>query len=454
MTNLASQHQELADSCSPSPDLKFAIKVENLSKVYKLYNSHVDRLKEALHPLRRHYHHEFYALNDVSFEIKKGESVGIIGKNGSGKSTLLKILTGVLTPTSGRVTVDGKVSALLELGAGFNPELSGLENVFFNGMLMGYTREEMEARLDDILSFADIGEFVHQPVKIYSSGMFVRLAFAVAVNVEPEILIVDEALSVGDMRFQRKCFAKIESFRENNNTILFVSHDVSTIGNICSNAMLLDSGKLLTRDEPRIVSKLYIQMLYGENLAQTISDVAQQQGSGDETAYSEAKVRAINRIGQLSKPSTSELRHGNGKAEIIDFGIFDENKSRVNRLISGDKYIFFFYVLFKENIEKLFVSFLIRDAQGVNLFITNTDIIKIKIPEQKSGEVLYVTSNITMHLATGEYFMSCVTLDNMSSEYLDRRLDVYHFNVASTDLKCKGYVNLNPVLKCQQFSYD
>ena len=200
------------------------IKIENLSKVYKLYNSPVDRLKESLHPLRKQYHHDFYALNNVSFEIKKSESVGIIGKNGSGKSTLLKILTGVLTPTSGTVKVNGKVSALLELGAGFNPELSGIENVYFNGMLMGYTREDMAERLDEILSFADIGNFVHQPVKTYSSGMFVRLAFAVAINVDPDILIVDEALAVGDIKFQRKCFLKIEELRKSNKSILFVSH--------------------------------------------------------------------------------------------------------------------------------------------------------------------------------------------------------------------------------------
>jgi len=182
-----------------------AIKAENLTKTYRLYDSNLDRLKESLHPLRRKYHHEFNALHDFNFEVKKGETVGIIGKNGSGKSTLLKIITGVLTPTSGSVTVNGRISALLELGAGFNPELTGIENVYFNGTLMGYSKEEMHAKLDDILGFADIGEFVRQPVKSYSSGMFVRLAFAVAINIDPDILIVDEALAVGDIFFQQKC---------------------------------------------------------------------------------------------------------------------------------------------------------------------------------------------------------------------------------------------------------
>ncbi|HPH04166.1 MAG TPA: ABC transporter ATP-binding protein, partial [Spirochaetota bacterium] len=187
-----------------------AISVEHVSKVYRLYDKPVDRLKESLHPLRKKYHRDFHALDDVSFEVKKGETVGIIGQNGSGKSTLLKIITGVLTPSCGQVRVNGRVSALLELGTGFNPELTGIENVYFSGTVMGYTREEMDVRLDEILAFADIGEFVRQPVKTYSSGMFVRLAFAVAIKSNPEIMIVDEALAVGDMNFQAKCMTALD----------------------------------------------------------------------------------------------------------------------------------------------------------------------------------------------------------------------------------------------------
>ena len=208
-----------------------AIKVTNLSKVYKLYDKPADRLKESLHPLKKKYHKEFYALNDVSFEIKKGETVGIIGKNGAGKSTLLKIITGVLTPSGGHVHVNGRIASLLELGAGFNPEYTGVENIYLQGTLMGYTKEEMESKIQAILDFADIGDFVYQPVKSYSSGMFARLAFAVAINVEPDILIVDEALSVGDMRFQQKCYRKFREFQELKKTILFVTHDTGTIIN-------------------------------------------------------------------------------------------------------------------------------------------------------------------------------------------------------------------------------
>jgi ABC-type polysaccharide/polyol phosphate transport system ATPase subunit len=210
------------------PPANIAIKVESLSKVYHLYDSPRDRLKEALHPMRKKYHHDFYALKEVSFEIKKGETIGIIGQNGSGKSTLLKILSNVLTPTGGSYLVNGKVSSLLELGIGFNPELTGIENVYFNGTLLGFTRAEMEAKMDDIISFADIGEFVRQPVKTYSSGMYVRLAFSMVTCIDPEILIIDEALSVGDTFFQAKSMTKMTKLiKEQNLTLLFVSHDMN-----------------------------------------------------------------------------------------------------------------------------------------------------------------------------------------------------------------------------------
>ena len=224
---------------------EFAIEVKHLDKMYKLYNKPSDRLREALGfkvPVREH-----YALRDVSFEVKRGETVGIIGTNGSGKSTILKIITGVLNPTAGEVKVDGRISALLELGAGFNMEYTGIENVYLNGTMMGFSKEEIDARLQDILDFADIGDFVYQPVKAYSSGMFVRLAFAVAINIDPEILIVDEALSVGDVFFQAKCYRKFEEFKDMGRTILFVSHDLSSISRYCDRVVLLNKGVKLRK---------------------------------------------------------------------------------------------------------------------------------------------------------------------------------------------------------------
>lgn len=241
-----------------------AVKVSNLTKVYKLYEKPIDRLKESLHPLKKKYHKEFYALNDVSFEIRKGETVGVIGKNGAGKSTLLKIITGVLTPSTGHVHVNGRIASLLELGAGFNPEYTGIENIYLQGTLIGYSHEEMESKIDEILAFADIGDFVYQPVKMYSSGMFARLAFAVAINVEPDILIVDEALSVGDARFQAKCIRKMEDIANLGVTIAFVSHDMQSIKKFCKNVIWLDNGKVIQSGYPDKILEDYMSfMTYG-----------------------------------------------------------------------------------------------------------------------------------------------------------------------------------------------
>ncbi|NBK97640.1 MAG: ABC transporter ATP-binding protein [Erysipelotrichia bacterium] len=246
--------------------METVIKVENLSKIYKLYDKPVDRLKESLSLTKKIYHKDHYALSDVSFSIEKGDTVGIIGKNGSGKSTLLKILTGVLTPTKGVVEVNGKVSALLELGAGFNPEYTGVENIYLNGTMMGYSKEDMEKRFSKIESFAEIGEFINQPVKTYSSGMFARLAFAVAINVEPEILIVDEALAVGDTRFQIKCIDKMKELKEKGTTILFVSHATDQVKRFCNKAFWFKEGKIVDMGESsHIVDKYESYMLTGSD---------------------------------------------------------------------------------------------------------------------------------------------------------------------------------------------
>jgi ABC-type polysaccharide/polyol phosphate transport system ATPase subunit len=244
-------------------DSDISIRVDNVTKIYRLYDRHIDRLKESLHPLRKKYHRDFYALKEVGFEVKKGETVGILGRNGSGKSTLLKIITGVLTPTSGGVMANGTIAALLELGAGFNPELTGIDNIYLNGTIMGFSEQQIQAKLDDILAFADIGAFAHQPVKIYSSGMFVRLAFAVAVNVDPDILIVDEALAVGDINFQAKCYKKFNVFQELGKTILFVTHSLDSIIRHCNRAIVLEQGKKITESLPKEAVDTYKKLMVG-----------------------------------------------------------------------------------------------------------------------------------------------------------------------------------------------
>lgn len=245
---------------------QIAIEVKSISKSYKLYEAPVDRLKESLSVTKKKYHKSFNALSDVSFNINKGEIIGIIGKNGSGKSTLLKIITGVLSPTTGACIVNGKISALLELGAGFNPDYTGMQNIYLNGMMLGFEKEEIEKKIPAILDFAEIGDFINQPVKNYSSGMFARLAFSVAINVEPEILIVDEALAVGDLKFQIKCMEKFNDFRDRGKTILFVSHDINSIKRYCSRAIWLNSGKVEMQGKTDFICDRYTDFLkFGTN---------------------------------------------------------------------------------------------------------------------------------------------------------------------------------------------
>ena len=289
-----------------------AINVEHISKVYKLYKGKMDRLKDALHMGGKSYQ-EYHALSDVSFEVKKGETVGLIGTNGAGKSTLLKIITGVLTPSEGQVEVNGKVSALLELGAGFNMEYTGLENIYFNGTLLGYDEEQMKERVPKIIEFAGIGDYIHQPVKTYSSGMFARLAFAMAINVEPDILIVDEALSVGDIYFQSKCFKKMDEIKKNGTTILLVTHDMSSVVKYCDKVVVLNHGKAIKEGNPKEMVDIYKKILVNQY---------------DENAPEEQVKFETTDDTWASKLSLNEenVLYGSGKARIIDFGFFDEKR--------------------------------------------------------------------------------------------------------------------------------
>ena len=239
-----------------------AISLKNVSKYYKLYNSPQDRLKESLSFSDKEYHKKFYATKNLNLEIKKGEIIGIVGKNGSGKSTLLKLITGVLTPDEGSIKVNGKISALLELGSGFNPEFTGMQNIFFYGTILGFSKKEMEEKLDDILAFADIGEFIDQPLKTYSSGMKSRLGFAVAVHIEPEILILDEVLAVGDILFKRKCYAKMEEFFKGGKTILYVSHDANSVKELCTRAIFLLEGSIIMDSDAKSVTQQYERYLF------------------------------------------------------------------------------------------------------------------------------------------------------------------------------------------------
>lgn len=343
------------------------IKIQNLTKIYKLYAHPKDRMKEALNPFRKKYHTDFYALKNLTFNVKKGETIGIIGKNGAGKSTLLKILTGVLSPTDGHYEVQGKIASLLELGSGFNPELSGLENVYFNGSLLGYTKKEMEQKLQAILDFADIGEFIHQPVKTYSSGMYVRLAFSVAINIEPEVLIIDEALSVGDVRFQLKCFRKLEAIKKRGTTILLVTHDTGSIINHCDRALWLHEGMTKELGSPESVCKHYMSfMTYGqetENFQNFSNEIPKDEISTNENSDEKIPWKSVAGCESF----------GDREAEITQVAFYETGTLKNLAILKGGESVCLaIKIKMKNTLERPIVGFYFTDSQGNNILGTNT----------------------------------------------------------------------------------
>jgi teichoic acid transport system ATP-binding protein len=339
-----------------------AIKVNNLTKIYHLYDKPQDRLKEALNPFKKSYHHDFYALNNISFEVKKGETVGIIGKNGAGKSTLLKIITGVLTPTSGNVQVNGKIASLLELGAGFNPEMTGLENIYLNGTLMGFTHDEMDSKVDTILDFADIGNFIYQPVKTYSSGMFARLAFSVAINVKPDILIVDEALSVGDVFFQQKCnlFMK-ENMKEV--TKLIVTHDLATLAKLTDLAILIEDGKKIMEGKPLDTIEVYQKLVH--------SKVFKSNKESKTSLKSRHKNQKVDVCDFLSIDNNSIA--GSLEAKIEKFNILINDQKSLDYIVyPGDEIKIEFIVSIENEIENPIIGYIVKDKYGSAIFGENS----------------------------------------------------------------------------------
>ena len=378
-----------------------AISVNNVSKMYKLYDNPMDRLKESLGLSRKKKYKEHYALNDVSFQVHKGETVGIIGTNGSGKSTILKIITGVLNPTQGQVVVDGRISALLELGAGFNGEYSGIENVYLNGTMIGFSREEIDAKLQDILDFADIGDFVNQPVKTYSSGMFVRLAFAVAINIEPEILIVDEALSVGDVFFQAKCYRKFEEFKEMGKTILFVSHDLSSIGKYCDRVVLLNKGKKLAEGDAKEMVNLYRRVLVNqyEEPEEAVKEETQDAVVEPDDPVTEGEKETVKKPGVVRREEGDQMKsklnlnpevleYGSKLAEIEDFAIRDDSGMITNVIEKGQEFSVDMKIRFQKDISEPIFAFTLKDLKGTEITGTNTMYENTPMKPQKKGDVV------------------------------------------------------------------
>ena len=466
-----------------------AIEVRDVTKVYRLYDKNTDRLKEALGLTKKCLHKDFYALNGVSFDVEEGQSVGIIGTNGSGKSTMLKIITGVLTPTSGQVAVRGKVSALLELGAGFNSEYTGIENIYMNGTMMGFSKAEMDAKLDEILKFADIGDFVYQPVKSYSSGMFVRLAFALAINVEPEILIVDEALSVGDIFFQSKCYHHMDKLRKNGTTILMVTHDMSSVLKYCDKAILLNDGDKVAEGRPGEMIDLYKRILAGQFDTDTENGSDVKKTAGAKAAESDnteagAKAAESDNIEAGTKASESgsleaaakasdsdsidagagdkgtELmrsfmnvnpnvnEYGDKRAEIYDFGIIDKDGRLTNLILKGEKFTIRERIRFNAPVEAPIFTYTFRDKKGNDLSGTNTMFENIEVEPAKVGDGYEVEFTQEMNLQGGEYLlsMSCTGFELGEHVVYHRLYDLLNLTVISNK-NTVGVYDMNSKVK-------
>lgn len=366
-----------------------SISVEGVSKIYNLYDSSRERLKELFSIKSKKYHNEYHALNNINFEVKRGETFGVIGTNGAGKSTLLKLITGVATPTSGEIKVNGKISALLELGAGFNKNYTGLENIFLNGTMMGYTREEMEERISSIIEFADIGNFIYQPVKTYSSGMFARLAFAVAINIEPEILIIDEALSVGDVFFQNKCYKKFEELRSKNVTIIFVSHDIGTVKQLCSRVLWIEHGvQQMVGDSTEVCNKY----------ANSILDKRAKEYDKNYTAYNseENGVQEVKKLDLDNYPEISYTNESilNEDVKILSSFITDNCGERVSACKAGETYTLSIVFSSKRKIDECIAGFVIETVKGLWIINCNNLISGMKnnfiIKEQSINRVDFI----------------------------------------------------------------
>ena len=396
-----------------------ALRVDAVSKQYRIYDRPADRLKETL--TRGHWkaHREFWALRDVSFEIEAGTTTGIIGPNGSGKSTLLQIITGTLEPTHGSVWLKGRVAALLELGAGFNPEFTGIENIFMNAALMGLSRSETESLLPEIASFAEIGDFIYQPLKTYSSGMYIRLAFAAAVAVAPQILIIDEALAVGDAVFQHRCTRRIKEMQQNGTTILFVSHDPGAVRALCSRAILLNGGRTEADGPPADVLNHYQKLIMARETAYEESLSTWDQ-SGDKSPHSKEEREPR----WSPEPLSYTFRHGNGDAEVIAVELLDTSRRRVEIVETGEQVLLRMYVQFHKPVEEPVFGFLIRNRHGIHLYGTNTDIQRAGTGPVQAGEIVEATFSFNCWLAPDNYSITVAahTVDAISFDWLDGAL--------------------------------
>lgn len=422
------------------------IKITNLVKEYKMFARKKDRLMEAIFPNLVHKHGTFKAMDNFNLEVKKGEVLGILGKNGAGKSTLLKMITGVVVPTSGSIEVNGKVSSLLELGTAFNPDLTGMENIYQHGQVMGLTNEQIEEKKQQIIDFADIGEHLYQPVKTYSSGMFARLAFACAINVEPEVLIVDEVLSVGDMAFQLKCFKKFEQFKKEGKTILFVSHSVGDILRNCTRTVILENGRKIFDGDVKTSVDKYKKIMVGldseEDDEQTSENVPNVSENMEENWKSHFEY------------NEEHLVYGENQVDIYDYGIFDSNGKYVLSLNNNEKVSIKMKVQVNEDIEDPIFALTFKDIKGMELCGTNTIVYRMATGKYKKGDKILVEFEQKVPLAPNKYTISLgCTKYSMNGELAvyQRRYDVLFVEVVS-DRECVAMFDLDSKITYQKIS--
>jgi ABC-type polysaccharide/polyol phosphate transport system ATPase subunit len=391
---------------------------------------------------------EFWALKDVSFEVKKGETIGIIGANGSGKTTLLKLLNGIFMPDTGRIEIKGKVGALIELGAGFHPLLTGRENIYINGTILGMSKKEINKKFDEIIDFADIGDFIDTPVKHYSSGMYVRLGFAIAIHSDPDILLIDEVLAVGDVQFQVKCFRKITSLKEMGKTIIIVTHDMGIIQKYTDRVILLDKGHLHCIDTPKDAINKYLSLVSSK--FEEIQDKTK--SVPIELGISTKKLPNQNIEYDFSPKrknyNKNEFRYGNGKARIIDFILCDTNGKEITSVMSKDKVIFKVKVKFYEDVEKPIFGVIVKTKDGIELYGSNTLQKEIDVKPQKKGNELWIEYHLNFNLQPGDYFLSAGVAEMKSFDIipLDRRYDIAYISVVSTQ-KSSGIVEMDGDIK-------
>ena len=437
-----------------------AISVKNLSKCYQIYDAPIDRLKQFVLPKLqkifgvnvKSYYKEFWAVNDISFSVLKGETVGIIGRNGSGKSTLLQMICGTLTPTLGDIETHGRVAALLELGAGFNPEFTGKENIYLNASVLGLSKKQIDEKLQDIIDFADIGAFVDQPVKTYSSGMVVRLAFAVQSQVDPDILIVDEALAVGDAKFQAKCFERLRQLKMKGTSILLVTHSGEQIVTHCTKAVLLNAGAQIAIGEPKDIVNRYMDLLFGKD--KTLAENNADSNIPEIVSSNEYGLSVTEDIFKTRRAyNEHEYRWGDGKATILDFYLASNNAVYPTSLITGQKVILALTVLFNENIVRPILGVTIKTKEGVTVYGANSETLECRDIQSlgRAGAVAHVNAELFCNLAPGDYFISLGIATKEGEEVIphDRRYDSIHILVQPTTFFF-GLTNLELKLSAQQ----